>query len=237
MINILVSFKMVMVLNIITLFGIICEGSTNPDTLIEISGKVLNAQTNMPVKARMILERLPHSNNIIVHDSDAKTGDYQLNIFDEIKYSIEVRAEGYATYTDIISIKKANEEDLIKDIFLVPSMVGQILRMNKLLFKQSTAEFYENSYEELNSLYLLLKENPSMVVQLEGHTDFRGSSKLNMKLSQDRVAAVKKYLINKGVNKKRIKIKAFGGTMPLSKDDTEEAQTMNRRVEVRILKK
>lgn len=234
MINILLSFKMAMILNSITFFGIIGEESKSPDTLVKMSGRVLNSQTHMPVKARIILERLPYSSNIIVHDSDGTTGDYKINVFNEIQYSIEVRAEGYSTFTDIISI---NEEDLTKDIFLVPSVVGQILRMNKLLFKQSTAQFYEDSFEELNSLHILLKENPTMVVQLEGHTDYRGNSKLNMKLSQDRVEAVKKYLINKGVNKNRIKIKAFGGTMPLSKEDSEEAQTMNRRVEVRILKK
>jgi outer membrane protein OmpA-like peptidoglycan-associated protein len=109
--------------------------------------------------------------------------------------------------------------------------------MNKLLFKQSTALFTEDSNEDLNSLYILLKENPTMVIQLEGHTDYRGNANLNLKLSKDRVEAVKKYLIQKGVKKNRIKLLAFGGTMPLSKEDTQEAQNLNRRVEVRILNK
>lgn len=235
--NILISLKMALVINTITFFGFAGEGPKKLDSLINVTGKVLNAQTKNPVKARIVLERLPNSNNIIVFDSDGKTGDFQLNLFNEIKYSIEVRAEGYATYSDIISVSHTDEGDVVKDILLVPSMVGQILRMNKLLFEQSTAEYTEDSFEELNSLYLLLKENPTMVVQLEGHTDFRGSAKLNMKLSQDRVEAVKKYLIQKGMQKNRIKLKAFGGTLPLSKENSGEAQTMNRRVEVRILKK
>ncbi len=235
--NILISFKLAMILNVVTYLGGAAETTKKSDSLINMYGKVLNSHTNMPVKARMVLERLPDSNNILVYDSDGQTGDYKLNLINDIKYSIKVRSEGYTTYSEIITISNGSEEDLIKDIFLVPSMVGQILRMNKLLFKQSTAQYTEDSYEELYSLFLLLKENPTMVVQLEGHTDFRGNAALNMKLSKDRVEAVQKYLIQKGVQKSRIKLKAFGGNIPLSKDNTEEAQTMNRRVEVRILKK
>ena len=74
-----------------------------------------------------------------------------------------------------------------------------------------------------------------MVIQLEGHTDYQGNSKDNMKLSKERVDAVKKYLEGKGISGSRIKTKAFGGTQPISKDDTAEAHRLNRRVELRIL--
>jgi OmpA-OmpF porin, OOP family len=49
------------------------------------------------------------------------------------------------------------------------------------------------------------------------------------------VDAVKEYLVSKKVNKNRIKTKAFGGTSPLSRDNTPEAHRLNRRVELRIL--
>lgn len=74
-----------------------------------------------------------------------------------------------------------------------------------------------------------------MVIQLEGHTDYLGDAEKNLKLSQQRVDAVKGYLTQKSINKNRVKTKAFGGTNPLSKDDTPEAHRMNRRVELRIL--
>ena len=81
----------------------------------------------------------------------------------------------------------------------------------------------------------MLHENPNMIIQLEGHTDTRGDAKLNLKLSEDRVDAVRDYVISRGVAKTRVKLKAFGGTMPLSRENTEEAHKLNRRVEVRIL--
>jgi outer membrane protein OmpA-like peptidoglycan-associated protein len=81
-----------------------------------------------------------------------------------------------------------------------------------------------------------MEEHPQMEIQLEGHTDYRGSKKLNLQLSQDRVDAVKTYLVGKGINTKRIKTKAFGGTQPLVREQSIEASELNRRVEVRILK-
>ena len=80
-----------------------------------------------------------------------------------------------------------------------------------------------------------MKENATMVIQLEGHTDYQGDAKENMKLSQARVDAVKQYLASKDISKNRIKTKAFGGTSPLSRENTPEAHRMNRRVELRIL--
>lgn len=74
-----------------------------------------------------------------------------------------------------------------------------------------------------------------MVIQLEGHTDFIGDAKANLKLSEDRVIAIKDYMVSKGSSKSKIKTKAFGGTMPLSRENTEAARQMNRRVEVRVL--
>ena len=81
-----------------------------------------------------------------------------------------------------------------------------------------------------------LNEYPNMVIQLEGHTDPQGNPQLNMQLSQDRVDAVKAYLVNKGIGSARLQTQAYGGTKPLSTEDNPEAHRLNRRVEVRILK-
>jgi outer membrane protein OmpA-like peptidoglycan-associated protein len=82
----------------------------------------------------------------------------------------------------------------------------------------------------------MMKENLKIVIQLEGHTDVAGDTKKNMELSKDRVEAVKKYIVSKGILKDRIKTKAFGGTQPLSLEKTEDAKALNRRVEMRVLR-
>jgi len=237
MINILVSLKLAILLNSVFLVEpVLIERLGTTDSIIMVNGKVLNAQTQMPVKANIVLERLPLYNNIIVSSSDSETGDYEVKIMNEVKYSIVVKAEGFTTYRDEFNFKLDSEEGLVKDIYLIPNVVGQILRMNKLLFQQSTAKISDSSFGELNNLIMLLNDNPAMVIQLEGHTDYRGNPKLNMKLSQERVEEVKKYITDKGIKKSRVKVKAFGGSSPLTNENSEDAQQMNRRVEVRILK-
>jgi outer membrane protein OmpA-like peptidoglycan-associated protein len=82
----------------------------------------------------------------------------------------------------------------------------------------------------------MMKVDPNLEIQLEGHTDNVGNAALNMELSKKRVAAVKKYLTNNGISKGRIQTKAFGGTKPVAKGNSEEARALNRRVEMRVLK-
>jgi outer membrane protein OmpA-like peptidoglycan-associated protein len=113
--------------------------------------------------------------------------------------------------------------------------VGQVIRLDNLIFEQGRSKIDPSSYEELDLLVAMMKQHKSMVIQLEGHTDYLGDPDKNLKLSEQRVEKVKDYLVSKGIHKNRIKTKAFGGTMPLSRDDTPEAHRLNRRVEVRIL--
>jgi outer membrane protein OmpA-like peptidoglycan-associated protein len=117
----------------------------------------------------------------------------------------------------------------------MPSGAGTTLRLD-INFKQSKAEILTDSYEELDKLLNMMNEYPNMEIQLEGHTDFRGSASANMRLSEKRVEAVKTYLTSKDISPNRIKTKAFGGTQPLSRESTAEAKLNNRRVEARILK-
>ena len=113
--------------------------------------------------------------------------------------------------------------------------VGNVIRLDNLIFQVGKSRISEESYQELDIVHNMMSENNRMVIQLEGHTDYQGNAKENLKLSQARVDAVKQYLVSKGVNKSRIKTKAFGGNMPLSREETPEAHRMNRRVEMRIL--
>ena len=113
--------------------------------------------------------------------------------------------------------------------------VGQVMRLENLIFEVGKSKIDPGSYPELDIVVNMMKENKDMVIQLEGHTDYQGDAKENLKLSQYRVDAVRNYIVSKSINKLRIKTKAFGGAQPLSKDNTPEAHRLNRRVEVRVL--
>ena len=206
------------------------------DTLINLVGKVLNAETKKPVQAQLRFFRLPYGGNVGISKVKNNEGDYRLTLMKSYQYTITLTAEGYLSKNEVIDTKRPEDvERILRDFYMVPTGVGQTLRLKSLIFEQSKTNITPESYAELNQLVEIMKKTPSMVIQLEGHTDYKGRASLNMKLSQSRVEAVKEYLVNKGVKAKKIKLKAFGGSQPLSREADDEKRRINRRVEVRIL--
>jgi OmpA-OmpF porin, OOP family len=207
------------------------------DSLVQFSGYVYNKENNEPIKARITYEKLPYGDDYGIAGSDS-TGRYSIMVILNRSYSFTIKAEGFNSLKESVKIEKLNIEDrtdISKDFYLTPGGVGQIIRLKNLYFEQSTSDIPEQAFPEINMIVRMLKENPNMVIQLEGHTDFRGNSKLNYDLSEQRVEAIKRYIYSQGVDKKRIKLKSFGGSMPLSRENTDEAKKANRRVEVRVL--
>jgi outer membrane protein OmpA-like peptidoglycan-associated protein len=111
------------------------------------------------------------------------------------------------------------------------------VRLNHIYFEQSKHELLETSFEELNRVAALMKENSTMEIQLEGHTDNVGDFMLNVELSRNRVSAVKNYLVDKGIEENRIQVKGYGSTRPVASNSNEKSRQQNRRVEFLILKK
>ena len=78
----------------------------------------------------------------------------------------------------------------------------------------------------------ILKENPSINVQVQGYTDAIGSVEYNLKLSDRRAATVKNYLVAQGVSASRLTTKGFGKSNPVATNDTADGRAQNRRVEL-----
>jgi len=104
------------------------------------------------------------------------------------------------------------------------------------LFESGKASFQERTFVVLQNITEILKEYPSAKFSIEGHTDSDGSDALNQKLSEDRAAAVKDYLIENGVNTSRLASKGFGESTPIDSNKTRAGKTNNRRVEVKLVK-
>jgi outer membrane protein OmpA-like peptidoglycan-associated protein len=109
--------------------------------------------------------------------------------------------------------------------------------LRNVFFVLAKAEMLPTSYPELDRLVTLLQENPTIEIELGGHTDNQGSAELNKRLSEDRVTAVKNYLVSKGIAASRITGKGYGFSQPIAANDTEANRQLNRRVEFKILRK
>jgi outer membrane protein OmpA-like peptidoglycan-associated protein len=110
-------------------------------------------------------------------------------------------------------------------------------RLNKVYFDLGQASILPESYVQLEGLAGMMRDNPKMRIQVVGHTDNQGDSKLNKKLSVRRAFGVRQYLIGQGIDGNRIKFKGMGDSTPIVQSDTEENQSNNRRVEFIILEK
>lgn len=221
-----------------------CAFAQPADTLIYATGKITSAVTKEAVIANISYQSLPYGSKV----GFLKGSDYRFPLFDGEKYSITVEANGFAPAKYLLDPAEANEERLVvKDIELgLPQSAaevakdvhteGRVIVLKNLFFEQGKAKISQASFAELDSVVVMMNKNPRMIIQLEGHTDTRGDPKQNLRLSQLRVEAVRDYLVSKKVSKAKVKLKAFGGTSPVSRENTEEAHTLNRRVELRILK-
>lgn len=105
-----------------------------------------------------------------------------------------------------------------------------------ILFDTAKASFQQQTFPVLQSIAGILKEYPTAVFSIEGHTDSDGKDETNQKLSEDRAAAVKNYLIENGIASSRLSSVGYGETKPIDSNKTKAGKANNRRVEVKLVK-
>jgi OmpA-OmpF porin, OOP family len=105
-----------------------------------------------------------------------------------------------------------------------------------ILFDTNKATFQQRTYPVLEAIVAILKEYPSANFSIEGHTDSDGKDAANQTLSENRAAAVKDYLIEKGIASSRLSSKGFGESMPIDSNKTKACKANNRRVEVKLVR-
>ena len=105
-----------------------------------------------------------------------------------------------------------------------------------ILFNSGKSSFQQQTFPVLQAMTAILKEYPTANFSLEGHTDSDGKDVMNQKLSEDRAAAVKNYLVENGINASRLSSKGFGESMPMDSNKTAKGKANNRRVEVKLVK-
>jgi outer membrane protein OmpA-like peptidoglycan-associated protein/tetratricopeptide (TPR) repeat protein len=108
--------------------------------------------------------------------------------------------------------------------------------LKNVFFETKKADLLRESLVELNKLKLLLQENPTMRIEIRGHTDNVGSDADNQMLSEKRAKAVRDYLASNGIAQDRLTFKGFGKMQPIDTNDTEGGRAANRRTEFVILK-
>ena len=209
-----------------------------------IKGKVTDGKTKSGVSATItVMNQDTKERKEIMSNPD---GTYSLVVNAGDTYEFTVTGDSYTITSEKVSTtkKEAGTEKEI-NFKLYPPVQGDSFVLRNIYFDFDKYTLRDKSVEELNRLATIMKNNPGMVIELGGHTDTRGDSNYNQQLSENRAQVAKDYLIKKGIDASRVKVKGYGETQP-EIPDTEidkirgrkaknDAHQQNRRTVVKVL--
>jgi outer membrane protein OmpA-like peptidoglycan-associated protein/Tol biopolymer transport system component len=185
----------------------------------EVETPVIAINPNFPI------EKNKNSKNISPLLPKNETEEKELNSSKkETKNQIE---------EDLIVIQKRIDRDIEKINEAIKDK--KKITLNSINFETNSPFLLRESYPTLNALSDILLKNPDIKIKVTGHTDLTGDLEANKKLSWDRAESVRKYLVSKGVETKKIIIDGKGSTQPLVNSPSPEASKINRRTEFEVL--
>lgn len=165
-----------------------------------------------------------------------ETGNYLITLPDGKNYAFTVSRKGYLYYSDrFFMATEYSDSNFRKDIPLQPIVVDASIELKNIEFQTGSAQLESGSFVELNKLAELLKENEGLKVEIGGHTDNVGNAADNLRLSQNRAKSVVDYLLQQGIDGKRLLAKGYGSTKPIADNNTEAGRARNRRTEMKVI--
>jgi outer membrane protein OmpA-like peptidoglycan-associated protein len=186
---------------------------------------VINVETNDVINA--IVNK--NSGNYAVAVNSQETGN---------EYLMVVKKEDYSFTSSLIEISnKDAEKPVTVDFLVTPLEEGKSVLLNDIYYAKASYQISPKSFIVLNNFINFLNINPSIAIEIQGHTDNVGSLEINMQLSKNRAKAVYEYLIKKGVAANRLQYEGYGPNQPVADNDSEAGRAKNRRTEFYIIRK
>ncbi len=207
-------------------------------SLTLLKGRILDEATKQPVEAQIILTDNSKNEELATFTSNSATGKYLVSLPSGKNYGIAVKAEGYLFHSENFDIPNAAAyQEIEKDIYLKKVEVGKEIVLRNIFFDFNKATLRPESKAELENLTQLMRENPTLKIEISGHTDNVGSAAYNKTLSEQRAKAVVDYLIAAGIAADRLTSVGYGFDKPIASNATDEGRQLNRRTEFKIISK
>jgi outer membrane protein OmpA-like peptidoglycan-associated protein len=213
-----------------------------------LKGVIKDEKTQNPLMASIELVDNASGTIIQTFKSDPATGRYLVSLPSGKNYGIAVKASGYLFHSENFDIPKASGyREYEKNVDLKKIEVGKAIVLRNIFFDLDKYDLRPESKTELERLNKLMVENPTLKIELSGHTDTRGSSSHNKTLSENRAKSVVDYLKEKGIGGDRMVHAGYGEEKTIvsdseiakmeTKEAKEEGHQQNRRTEFKILSK
>jgi outer membrane protein OmpA-like peptidoglycan-associated protein len=211
------------------------SGEMKIDTTYILKGLITDAAKNTPIVARLNLIDADKGQVIAAAISDS-TGAYQVRLNQLKNYGVELNAQGYMFYLDVITFPaKITTREIIKNFKMNKIKAGAKIVLKNIYFETGKAVLTSESFVELDKVVSFLVENNELKIEISGHTDNVGGAAYNVKLSGNRAQAVVDYLVSKGIPREQLVSKGYGPNQPISPNTTAKGRQLNRRVEFKIL--
>jgi len=227
-------------LGLTLVYGIVADIKTCKKSSIDpnTKAKVYDITSCTPVEAVIRIADSKTDKEIMVVKAKPD-GSYKAIINAGVDYTLSATAKNYSFHSERFQVPiTAAYKEVEKNILLTTLEAGAVVVMHNIYFDFDKSTLRPESKVELNNLIRMLKGNPSMRLEIRGHTDIKGSDAYNIRLSKARAKAVVKYLVSKGgISAKRLTSVGYSFHMPIASNDTDEGRQMNRRVEFRIISK
>lgn len=206
-----------------------------PSASTVVQGVVWDNEQN-PLAANIVVQDLNTGDYIASTKSHPTTGRYTITLPSGRNYSVITSAEGRFFNSQNFKLKTQSAYNTVnRNITLEEIKIGAKARLNNIFFDTGKSNLTLESRIDLNRVVKLLEDNPTMIIQIGGHTDNVGNEASNLLLSRKRATAVKQYLIDAGIASDRLDARGFGESDPFTTNLTEEGRSLNRRTEFLIL--
>lgn len=206
--------------------------AVRPLTTQWVRGKVYDAVTGTGLPAAIELRNTANG-EIVQRVITDETGKYLVTLPEGSEYSFTVNRKGYLYFSS--RFKPATgypDTTFTKDIPLKPITINATTELADILYETNAFKLQPTSFTELDKLVKLLQENPSLRVEIRGHTDNVGKAADNLLLSTNRAKSVVDYLKSKGIAAERLSFKGLGATRPVAENTSEAGRAKNRRTEM-----
>ena len=198
-------------------------------------GKTIDAMTKKAVEANIEITDNTSGKLIETFTTNSATGKFIITLASGKNYGIAVKANGYLFHSENFDIPKGSADNLVNKIIELKNIaVGNKIALRNIFFDTGKSKLRPTSNTEIDRLVKLMKDVPTLKIEISGHTDNTGSVKLNNSLSQDRAQAVVNYLKAKGIATSRMTAMGYGPSKPSASNKTSDGRQQNRRTEFEI---
>lgn len=216
------------------------EKQENPLTVL--TGEITSIFGGVPPGTIITVTDIESGEMMGQYQPNSATGKYVIILPPGRNYSITYEAVDYLYQSDNVNISDTSAYQVIdRPVLLEPLSVGQKIVVRNIFFPSGSSVLAPESKAELDKLVKIMTDYPKLILEIAGHTDAAGGEEMNQKLSEQRAQSVANYLVEKGIDKSRVRTVGFGESKPIAQNynangsPNKQGMSMNRRFEFTIL--